>query len=105
MTYEVNYNGANLSDYCKVLNVERTLLPSRTNLSKSIPTMNGSYYTGFHYGERIIKLEILINETNVAKMQEKIRKIKEILNTSNPSKLMQNRLYIFSFRKQINNFR
>lgn len=88
MTYEVNYNGANLSDYCKVLNVERTLLPSRTNLSKSIPTMNGSYYTGFHYGERIIKLEILINETNVAKMQEKIRKIKEILNTSNPSKLI-----------------
>ena len=68
MTYEVNYNGANLSDYCKVLNVERTLLPSRTNLSKSIPTMNGSYYTGFHYGERIIKLEILFLYNQILKV-------------------------------------
>ena len=54
MSYKVEFAGIDLSNYCTILNVNRSILPSRTNLSKSIPTMNGSYYTGFHYGERTL---------------------------------------------------
>lgn len=88
MSYKVNFNGSNLSDYCTVLNIERTLLPTRINSSKSIPTMNGSFYTGYHYEEKFIKVEILINETSIQDLKNKLSNIKKILDVGNPSKLI-----------------
>lgn len=88
MSYEVNFAGINLSDYCTVLNVERGVLPPRENFSKSIPTMNGSFYTGYHYGERTISLEILIKADTREDYIAKVRKLADVIHTENPCKLI-----------------
>ena len=88
MSYKVEFAGIDLSNYCTILNVNRSILPSRTNLSKSIPTMNGSYYTGFHYGERTITLDIFLKGNSKEEYIQNVRKLANVLNVENPSKLI-----------------
>ncbi|WP_075841496.1 distal tail protein Dit [Clostridium perfringens] len=87
---EINYDGYNLSDYCKILKISDEILPSRTNKSKEIPSSNGSYYLGYKYGERIIKVDILINEIDERISKEKIDELSKILNVEKPKKLYKN---------------
>lgn len=88
MSYKVEFAGVSLSEYCTVLNVNRSILPQRTNYSKSIPTMNGSLYTGYHYGERIISLDIFLKGETKEKYIENVRNLARVLNVENPSKLV-----------------
>lgn len=88
MAYEVKFAGINLSDYCTVLNVERSVLPPRENFSKSIPTMNGSFYTGYHYGEREITLEVYIKAKTNQEYMNKVRQLADALHTEAPSELI-----------------
>lgn len=87
---EINYDGYNLSDYCKILKISDEILPNRTNKSKEIPSSNGSYYLGYKYGERIIKVDILINESDERISKEKVDKLSKILNVEKPKKLYKN---------------
>ena len=87
MAYDVMFAGVSLSDYCTVLNIERSVLPPRTNLSKSVTATNGSLYTGYRYGERTIGVEVRISDR---KKEERIRKIRElasVLHTEAPCQL------------------
>lgn len=88
MGYSVEFAGIHLEDYCKVLNVKRSVLPERENFSKSIPSVNGSIYTGHRYKERTIKLEIGIVAISEEDYIEKIRKLAGVLDTKNPCKLI-----------------
>ena len=66
MKWEIIYNNIRLNDYCNIIDVSKTILPNRKNNSKNIASMNGSYYTGFEYGERIISVKIYIpSEDNI----------------------------------------
>lgn len=85
MGYTVNYAGTRLDKYCKVLNVYRDILPARTNFSKVIPTMHGSHYTGYQYGDRFIKLDIAIVAKSNEEYMVKVRKLANILDVANPS--------------------
>ena len=88
MGYNVNFAGQDLSQYCKILNVQRSVLPPRTNYSKSIPSMNGSQYTGYHYGERTVTLEIVINkDKGKTEYLNNIKNLASLLDVKNPSKL------------------
>lgn len=86
--YRVEYAGIELSSFCKIEKIQRTLLPPRTNFSKEIPTMHGSIYTGYKYGERVIEIDIAFSYKNLGEYTEKIRKLAEILDVKNPSKLI-----------------
>lgn len=86
--YLVNYAGVELSDYCFVEKVKRTLLPPRTNFSKEIPSMNGSYYTGYKYGVRKIELEVAFIFNTPKEYVEKIRELANIFNVKSPCKLI-----------------
>lgn len=88
MSYKVLFNNNNLSDYCTVLNVTRSILPSRSNFSKTVPTLNGSYYTGGKYSERTIPIEVAIFAKNREEYAQKIGKLAEILNVNQPSPLI-----------------
>lgn len=88
MSYTVNFANVRLNDYCKVLNVSRSVLPPRNNFSKKIPTMMGSYYTGFQYGEREITLEVCIVAKNLIEYNKKIRALASVLDVKNPSRLI-----------------
>lgn len=88
MAYKVLFNDNNLSDYCTVLNVTRSVLPNRSNFSKTVPMLNGSYYTGGKYSERTIPIEVAIFANSKAEYAQKIEKLAEILNVNKPSKLI-----------------
>lgn len=88
MGYQVKFAEQNLHDYCKILNVSRAILPVRENFSKTIPSMNGSYFTGFKYGEREIVLEIAIIPDKENSYIEKVNKLASILDVKNPSRLI-----------------
>ncbi|MDZ4993294.1 hypothetical protein GNF80_09995 [Clostridium perfringens] len=87
---DIDFNGNRLSDYCTVLKISDEILPPRKNNSKDIPSMNGSVYTGYKYGERIIKVDILINESNEEISKQKIKELSKILNVDKPKKLYKN---------------
>lgn len=88
MGYSVEFAGVKLENYCKILNITRSILPSRENFSKTIPTMSGSFYTGFKYGERKISLEVAIIPDKQKTYMEKISELANVLNVSNPSRLI-----------------
>ena len=88
MSYIVEFADKRLSDYCKVLSVQRDILPERENFSKNIPTMHGSHYTGFHYKERIITLEVAITAESNSDYMNKVRELASVLNVNTPSKLI-----------------
>lgn len=88
MAYKVEFAGNILGDYCTVLNVKRSILPDRKNNSKSIPVMNGSHYTGFTYGERVIELEVFLKGNSKEDYVKSVRELARVLHTDNPSKLI-----------------
>lgn len=88
MAYEVEFAGQPLSKYCKILSVERDILPERENFSKEIPSMHGSHFTGFKYKERVITLEVAIIAISNEDLREKVRKLAEVLDVKNPSRLI-----------------
>lgn len=85
MAYNVTFANIDLTDYCKVLNVKRDIMPKRVNFSKEIPTMNGSHYTGYRYDTRSIEIEIGIVAEDRVDLRKKIRKLADILNVESPS--------------------
>lgn len=88
MAYVVTFGDNKLSDYCTILNVKRSVLPNRSNFSKQIPTMNGSYFTGSKYSERIITLEAAIFATKKEEYALKVGKLAEILDVKSPTQLI-----------------
>ena len=87
MSYQVNFAGQNLNDFCKVLNVTKTILPPRENFSKEVPSMMGTYFTGFKYGVREITLEVALVGISREDLATKIRALADVLDVKNPSKL------------------
>lgn len=91
MKYIVEYAGVTLNDYCNVISkVDREVLPQRENFSKSIPTMNGSYYTGHRYGERNITIEVNFVAPTKEELENKLDIFASLLNVSSPKKLTIN---------------
>lgn len=91
MKYIVEYAGVTLNDYCDVISkVDREILPPRENFSKSIPSMNGSYYTGYKYGERTITIEVNFVAPTKEKLEKKLREFANLLDVDSPKKLTVN---------------
>ena len=91
MKYIVEYAGVTLNDYCDVISkVDREILPPRENFSKTIPSMNGSYYTGYRYGERTITMEINFSAPTKEELENKLRVFADLLDVDSPKKLTVN---------------
>ena len=91
MKYIVNYAGNTLNDYCDTISkVDREILPPRENFSKIISSMNGSYYTGYRYGERSITIEVNFVAPTKEELEKKLRIFADLLNVDTPKKLTIN---------------
>lgn len=91
MKYIVEYAGNTLNDYCDVISkVDREILPQRENFSKTIPSMNGSYYTGYKYGERSITIEVNFVSPTKEELEKKLRVFADLLDVDTPKKLTIN---------------
>lgn len=91
MKYIVEYAGVTLNDYCDVISkVDREILPPRENFSKAIPSMNGSYYTGYRYGERTITIEVNFVAPTKEELESKLRAFADLLDVDSPKNLIVN---------------
>lgn len=88
MAYKVIFAGNPLHNYMNIRKIERTILPSRENSSKSIPATHGSYYLSYKYSEKEISLECDILGTDIEDYMEKIETIADLLDVNSPSQLI-----------------
>ncbi|MBP3905752.1 MAG: phage tail family protein [Peptostreptococcaceae bacterium] len=88
MSYKVNYVGVDLHEYITILNVNRPLMPPRTNFTKDIPGIHGKHYTGYKYDEKTIELECLLTTDSAEERMEIIHEIAFILDVNCPKRLI-----------------
>ena len=88
MAYEVIYAENPLHAYMDIHKVNRTILPNRSNSSKTIPARNGSHYTSHRYEDKVITLECKIVGEDKEDYVEKIRQIGYLLDVDEPQKLI-----------------
>ena len=86
--YKVNFAGNDLEKVVIIEKIKRSILPTRENFSKNIPTIHGSVYTGYKYSERVIELEIGIVAKSKEEFVEKTRILAEMLDVTSPSRLV-----------------
>lgn len=84
----INFDGYDLTEYIKVMNVKRPVLSDRTNYTVDIPSMHGSYYTGFKYAPKTIEVEFALICKNDVEYFNFKRTLAAILDTNVPSKLI-----------------
>ena len=85
MAYQVIYAGKPLHNYMDIHKINRTILPSRENSSKIIPSRHGSYYTSYKYAEKEISLECEL--LDIENYNEAIRNINNWLNDIEDNRL------------------
>lgn len=88
MSYEVIYANTPLHNYVDIQGITRTILPSRVNSSRTISNMNGSYYTGYRYGEKEITLNCSIVAEDSVELEEKMKNLAYILDVQVPHKMI-----------------
>lgn len=88
MAYEVTYAGVPLHNYVKIRNVKRTVLPSRENFTKSIPSQNGEFYMGHKYAPREITLECTLLADSKEEFIDGLNELAFILDVNVPSKMI-----------------
>lgn len=57
---EVTFNGVNLSNYAKIMNVRRDLLPSSVLTTMKVPNRAGSYFFNRQVTSRVFEVDIMI---------------------------------------------
>lgn len=86
--YKVTYAGLPLHDYINIRNVKRSVLPSRENFVKDIPSQHGQFYMGYKYAPRSITLECDIKATKREDYIDSINELAFILDVSVPSRMI-----------------
>ncbi|MEG0908764.1 MAG: phage tail family protein [Bacilli bacterium] len=88
MAYKVVYANNNLHDYITILNVERTVMPPRTNFTKDIPGIDGEFYTGYKYTPKKISLECVLFAESKEEFVDNLNQLAFLLDTKAPSKMI-----------------
>ena len=88
MAYQVIYAGKPLHNYMDIHKINRTILPSRENSSKIIPSRHGSYYTSYKYAEKEISLECKFVGEDREDYMDKLRTVSYLLDVDSPKKLI-----------------
>lgn len=84
----LNYGGHELTDYIKVMDVKRPVLPTRKNYSVDIPSMMGEHYTGFKYGAKTIEVDYALIGSSQEEYFNYKRILGNLLDQNIPTKLI-----------------
>lgn len=81
----IRYNGVDLSNYIKIVKVNRGILPDRENKRYDIVKSSGSSYSHYRYREKIIPVEFLIIDQDLNSLR---RLLANLLDVDGPSELI-----------------
>lgn len=88
MYYQVIYADKPLHNYIDIHGISRTVLPNRVNSSTTIPSMHGSYYTGYRYTEREIILTCSLKADSKTNLVDAIKELAFILDVEVPHRMI-----------------
>ena len=83
MTLDVNYNGVFLSNYCKIMEVERDIMPPRSLSTLSVGGKDGAYLFGKKVEPRFFTVEIMF----IGDVVQEKRSLASVLDTDEPKPL------------------
>ena len=81
----IRYNGVDLSNYIKIVKVNRGILPDRENKRYDIVKSSGSSYSHYRYKEKVIPVEFLIIDQDLNSLR---RLLAGLLDVDGPSELI-----------------
>ena len=81
------FNDVDFTGLIKILDIKKSILPSRTNYTTNVTGMHGLYYTGFKYGEREIQVDFAILCADNVEYDALVRVLADIFNVDGPKKL------------------
>ena len=81
----IRYNGIDLSNYIKIVKVNRGILPYRENKRYDIIKSSGSSYSHYRYKEKVIPVEFLIINQDLNSLR---RLLANLLDVDGPSELI-----------------
>lgn len=84
----ITYDGRELPDGVKVLDIQRPLLPSQELNMLSIEKKDGSFFYGKRSNNLVIDLDILITGSDRAELRDNLRGFAEFLNVEEPKPLI-----------------
>lgn len=90
MINKIEFANIKLHEIVQINKINNSVLPSRKNFTRDVPSNNGSIFAGFKYEERIFSVDIGIPTTTRADFEEKVRALAYALDVKNPSKLIIN---------------
>lgn len=80
---DVEFNGVSLSQYAKILDVKRDILPPRVITNQSVPNRAGTYFFSVTKDSRSIEVSILIEDGTKTKSRE----LASVIDTELPASL------------------
>lgn len=84
----VTYGDKPLTDYFKVENVNRSILPPREVSLLEVPARHGAYFTGVRYGVRKIELDVIVKATTPTAYMDTLRFLAYAMDIEEPSELI-----------------
>jgi predicted phage tail component-like protein len=79
-----------LHEIVKISKINTSILPPRSNFTKSTPMNNGSIYVGYKYGERLFSVDINIPSKSKEELEKTVRELAYVLDVKKPSSLIIN---------------
>lgn len=81
----ITFDNVDLSQFIKIVSVNRGILPERENSRYDIPKSSGSHYSRYRYKEKIIPVEFIIINSNLNAVR---RALAGMLDVAAPAKLV-----------------
>lgn len=82
------FDEVEITELFDVVNVNRDIMPERTNLSMAIPSRHGEYFTGHRYGIRTVTVDFLVIADGLNSLQAIKKGMAFMLDIDRPAKLI-----------------
>lgn len=84
---KVFFDEVEITQLLKVVNVQRGIMPERTNYTVEVPSRHGAYYTGHKYGARTVSIDFLMLGSDLNSLQALKKALAFMLDIDRPAKL------------------
>lgn len=85
---KITFGEYTLTDYFKVQNINRSILPEKETTSITVAGRDGSYFNSTRYTQRIIEVDVLFNTKTSTTYMKLLRNLATMLDTDEPTQLI-----------------
>ncbi|MFD0825859.1 distal tail protein Dit [Neobacillus sp. M.A.Huq-85] len=87
-SYVISFGGFAISDYMKIVNVKRDILPPREINLLDVPGRNGAYFSNARYGVRQIDVDVIITARTPSEYMATMRFLAFAMDINEPTEMV-----------------